>query len=115
MTAALPLSRRMALALAVGLLTTAARAQDVPTFFLGDSPNKDTAKEQKNIVMRPNVDNPFYAFINNPTGNERNVIAVLIAGNGKEIARSAPIVAPPNGRAVVKFQGDKPIALSGAQ
>ena len=58
MTVTMPLTRRLAVALAICFAASAARAEQ-PTFFLSDGPNKDTAKEvTKNILLRPNEGTP---------------------------------------------------------
>jgi hypothetical protein len=115
MIAALPFTRRAALTLAACMLCAAAHAQQ-PTLFLGDGPNKDTAKEVKNILLRPNAGTPFFAYVNNPSAEDRTVTAVLTAANGREIARTANIPAPANSKTAVTFKGDdKPLALTGTQ
>src|SRR5438105_2706653 len=104
-----------AVALSAGLLTAAARGQE-PTLFLGDGPNPATAKEVKNILLRPNTGAPFYAYVGNTSPNDRTVSARLLNAAGREISRVDAIAAPANGRVPVTFKGDdKPMALAGTQ
>ncbi len=109
-------SIRFALGLAAaGLLNAAGRTQE-PTLFLGDGPNPATAKEVKNILLRPNTGAPFYAYVGNTSPNDRTVTAVLLNAAGREIARTVGISAPANSRVPVTFKGDdKPSALTGTQ
>jgi hypothetical protein len=76
-------SIRFALALAAaGLLSPVTRGQE-PTLFLGDGPNPATAKEVKNILLRPNTGVPFYAYVGNTSPNDRTVTAVLLNSAGR--------------------------------
>lgn len=106
---------RRAVLLAACLLPAAARGQDL-SFYLGDGPNKDTAKPVANVLLRPNTGTPFYAYVANTSQADRTVTAVLIAANGREIARTANVAAPMNSRVAVAFKGDdKPLPLAGNQ
>jgi hypothetical protein len=103
-----------AVALSAGLLSAAARGQE-PTLYLylGDSPHATKAGEVKNILLRPNTAAPYYAYINNKTPNDRNVIAVLLSGSGRVIARTESINAPANNKVPVTFKGDdKPLTVT---
>src|SRR5437868_2813485 len=103
-----------ALAAAAALMLTApaARGQD-PILYLGDGPNPATAREVKNILLRPNAATPFYAYVANTTPNARTVTAVLLSAAGREIARVAGINAPANGRVPVTFPAPVPPAAGG--
>jgi hypothetical protein len=97
----------VAIALAAGLTVSAARAQE-PTLFLGDGPTPATAKEVKNILLRPNAGTPFYAYVANTSLNDRTVTAVLLNAAGREISRVAGIAAPANSRVPVTFPAPAP-------
>jgi hypothetical protein len=106
---------RLAIVLSSCLLATGARGQE-PTLYLGDSSNPTTAKEVKNILLRPNTGTPFYAYIGNTSPNDRTLTAVLLNAAGRTIARVDNIAAPANSRVPVTFKGDdKPLALTGSQ
>jgi hypothetical protein len=103
---------------ALGLLANLGRAQDPkePVLFLSDSANPATAKEIKNLLLRPNAATPFFAYVGNSTPNDRVVTAVLLNAAGREIARTSGIAVPANGRVPVTFKGDdKPLAVAGGQ
>src|SRR5439155_19404758 len=81
--------------------------------FLGDSPNKDAAKEVKNILLRPNAAAALYPYVANTSPNDRIVTAGLLAADGSEITRSAATPVPANSRVRVTFPA--PPAAAGAQ